>query len=144
MSTSCRKGHFPTCKISALVNWYLCVWSIVLMEHSIYLFWNSLPHFYTDCIKHLTRAITLGIPSVPIFPGQSRFCGVLQISVPTNSIRDVKCPGFFQVTKYIFDSYPKRPDFDGTVPTLRVVFRVPAGYMVVHTSVPLFKTYGLH
>jgi hypothetical protein len=74
MSTSCRKGNFPTCKMSDLVNWYLCVWSIVLMKHSIYLFWNSLPHFYNDCIKHLTRAITLGIPSVPILWSVADIC----------------------------------------------------------------------
>jgi hypothetical protein len=37
----------------------------------------------------------------------------------------------------------RRPDFGGTVPILRAVFRVPPGYMAGHTFVPLFKTFGL-
>jgi hypothetical protein len=39
---------------------------------------------------------------------------------------------------------PRRPDFGGTVPILRAIFRVPPGCMAVHTFVPLFETFGLH
>jgi hypothetical protein len=40
---------------------------------------------------------------------------------------------------------PKRPHFGGTVPILRAVFRVPPGHMAaIHTSVPLFESFGLH
>jgi hypothetical protein len=38
----------------------------------------------------------------------------------------------------------RRPDFGGTVPILRAVFRVSPGYMAGHTFVPLFETFGLH
>jgi hypothetical protein len=34
---------------------------------------------------------------------------------------------------------PRRPDFGGTVPILRAVFREPPGYMAGHTFVPLFE-----
>jgi hypothetical protein len=39
---------------------------------------------------------------------------------------------------------PRCPDFGGTVPILIAVFHVPPGYMMGHTSVPLFETFGLH
>jgi hypothetical protein len=60
--------------------------------------------------------------------------------VPTNSVRDAKCPVFSKSQNYGSQS----PDFGGTVPILRAVFRVPPGYMAVHTLVPLFETFGFH
>jgi hypothetical protein len=38
----------------------------------------------------------------------------------------------------------RRHDFDGIVPILRAVFRVPHGYTSGHTFVPLFEVFGLH
>jgi hypothetical protein len=61
--------------------------------------------------------------------------------VPTNSVRDAKCPVFLQNHKI---SDPRRLDFGGTVSILRAVFRVPPVYMEVHTFVSLFETFALH
>lgn len=44
----------------------------------------------------------------------------------------------------LYATDPRRPDFGITVPILRAVFRVPPGYIMGHTSVPLLKIFGLH
>jgi hypothetical protein len=43
-----------------------------------------------------------------------------------------------------YDRDPRSPDFGGTVPILRAMFRVPPRYMAGHTFVPLFETFGTH